>query len=191
MTLRIVGLGGLLRSGKDSFADELVDQFGAVKMGMSDPLIKALTTLDPLIPLEESTETIRLSELVERVGYVNAKKEPEVRALLQRFGTEVGREQFGKDFWVDIAASRVLDVAETGRAVVITGIRFPNEVDMIGRIGGESVWIERPGLVTAGHPSESSVHADDFDTVIHNDGDLLDLQDEAINFGDSRNWAVV
>jgi hypothetical protein len=187
----IIGVGGLLRSGKDSFADELVEYFGAIKLGMSDPLIDALVTVNPLIPIEDTAETLRLSELIERVGYVKAKEQPEVRSLLQRFGTEWGRKKVSEDFWVDLARERVLDASFAGGfPVVITGMRFPNELRMITGydVKGETVWINRPGLVAGNHPSENSVTSNDFDVVIDNDGDLLDLETKALAFGEERGW---
>ena len=44
-----------------------------------------------------------------------------LRRLLQRMGTEVGRELFGQDFWVELAM-RKLD-----GPTVFTDCRFPNE----------------------------------------------------------------
>jgi len=50
-----------------------------------------------------------LSEDVDDYGWQIAKQNPAVRRLLQVFGTEVGRKQFGSEFWVDIALKDLED----------------------------------------------------------------------------------
>lgn len=174
-TPTLIGLGGLLRSGKDAVADHLTAAHGFVKIGMSDALHIALLTLDPMI----DTTGKRYSTLIAEVGYVEAKTLPEVRSLLQRLGTEVGREMIGQNVWSDITAARVDKLLAAGQPVVVTGIRYPNELQMIRALGGRTMWVARPGVEApagmAGHTSENSVAATDFEGVIDNSGTLDDL----------------
>lgn len=174
-TPTVIGLGGRLRAGKDAVADHLVSEHGFVKLGMSDALHEALLAIDPII----GGECERYSELVGRLGYVEAKKNPEVRRLLQALGTEVGRNMIGEDVWSTITAGKVVSLLRQDLPVVVTGIRFPNELAMIRQLAGACWWVEReteaPSAVTAGHASENSVTAALFDRVIHNDGSLADL----------------
>ena len=186
---RIVGIGGKLSSGKDAVADHLVDKHGWVKIGMSDALADALYVLNPWIykSRPEADETydavlhpIRYQDLHGMVGYIKAKEEPEVRRLLQVLGTEVGREQIDDNLWVNMMVKRVRGAVDSGvPGVIVTGVRFENELDaIIETLGGETWWVNRPSLsatVNAGHASENSVSADDFSTVIENDGTLTDL----------------
>ena len=189
---RIVGIGGKLASGKDAIADNLVDEWGWTKFGMSDALANALYTLDPWIPIPvkrvlrfgtvyTNQKFERYSDLFDRVGYVQAKENEEVRRLLQILGTEVGRRQFSDgDLWTGIMERKVRDATAAGApGVIITGVRFPNELAMVENLGGESWWVNRPSLTntssTAGHASENSVSAVDFDLTIENDGTLEDL----------------
>lgn len=190
----LIGLGGKLRSGKDALADHLVENYGYVKMGMSDPLNNALLTLDPLIPIPPtkpgfSTTYAPYSELHRQVGYVEAKKNPEVRRLLQKLGTDVGRNMISNDVWVNMASQRIRLNIEKKIPTVITALRFPNELRMLSKLSGLSVWVERPpGHSEAlegpyspvqsdigSHASENSVHAGLFDTEILNYGTLEEL----------------
>lgn len=176
----LIGLGGKLRAGKDAVGDYLEEHHGYTKLGMSDALNEALLALNPYIPLVElGGQSVRYRDLHDRVGYVEAKKHPEVRRLLQILGTEVGREMIDPDVWVNIAVRRITELRQAGVPVVITAVRFPNEVEMIRRLGGTTVWIERPteartdaqgDILT--HASETSVSEELFDTVIHNDSTL-------------------
>jgi hypothetical protein len=172
MTARLIGLGGRLRAGKDTVADVLVEHHGFRKMGMSDALADALYVLDPVIPTG-----IRYSAFVRRVGYVEAKKNPEVRRLLQKLGTEVGRDMIGTNVWVDIIEARIRASLAAGIPVAVTGIRFPNEVTMIHRVGGTLVWVSRPEADNAApaHASETSVNVAHFDIDMQNDGTLDEL----------------
>src|SRR6478735_800868 len=199
---QIVGIGGKLASGKDAIADYLVSEYGWVKFGMSDALADALYTLDPWIvtikPLKgnsffklwrkwfakeeafQDIEMIGYAALVDRVGYVEAKTNPEVRRLLQVLGTEVGRKQLSDgDLWTGIMERKINKaVADGAPGVIVTGVRFPNEVELFEQIGADTWWVDRPSLkstVNAGHASENSVSAVDFELVVRNDGTLEDL----------------
>lgn len=205
---RIIGIGGRLASGKDCIADYLVEHHGWVKLGMSDALAEALYTLDPFIPeahqerwhlhwwpvfrsqklswvrypkfLRYKAESwIRYQPLVDVEGYVKAKENDEVRRLLQVLGTEVGRKQISESVWTDIAARKVRQAESQGvPGAILTGVRFPNEIEMIEELGGETWWVDRPSLTAtsnAGHASENSLSSVDFDRTIRNDGTLEDL----------------
>lgn len=198
---RIVGIGGKLASGKDAVSDHLVENHGWLKLGMSDALADALYTLNPWIPtgidLNKPTWKQRLAHLIGRgkdeftaveryqdyfnqYGYVRVKENDEVRRLLQILGTEVGRKQISESIWTDIMERKVREGVAAGYpGVIVTGVRFPNEIEAISdNLGGELWWVSRPSLAAgsnAGHASENSVNAADFDTTIVNDGSLLDL----------------
>ncbi len=189
------GVGGFFGAGKDVLADRLVADHGFVKLGMSDPLVEATGRLNPwfrldfdvLILTEEDEHWAYLAKagtfvkwhtLLRSVGYVAAKKHQEVREFLQKLGTEVGRDMFGENVWVDYAAESVRRLRADGKNVVITGIRFQNELDMIFDEGGTSIWIDRPGTGPVGgaHTSETSLSPEMFERRIINDGSLQDFE---------------
>ncbi len=180
---KLIGLGGRLTSGKDTVSDHLVESGGWVKIGMSDALHKVLLTIDPFVemPIQTNsgmgTRVVHYHTLFESVGYTDSKKNTEVRRLLQVIGTEVGRKMFGEDVWVDIAAHNAQALMDQGYNVALTGIRFPNEVEAVHKLGGELWWVERPGL-ELGAPGEHESEAltsDAFDRILSNDGTLEDL----------------
>lgn len=188
----LIGLGGKLRAGKDAAADYLADTHGYHKLGMSDALNEALLKLNPWITgtvpnavsvfgEEVRLTPIRYQELHDAVGYVQAKTFPEVRRLLQVLGTEVGRDMIGQDVWVNIAEKRIKALLDAGVPVVITAVRFPNELEMIRKLGGTAVWIERASEArgaseeVSGHASEQSVSMRDFPRAIGNHGTLEEL----------------
>lgn len=160
-----IGIAAYAESGKDEVADVLVEEYGFVKINMSDALDKYLIILNPI--LDETG--IRYAELRAKVDFVTAKRHPEVRRLLQKFGTEVGRE-IDVDLWVREVAK--LAVQHTN--VVTTGIRYTNEAVP----GMCVVRVNRPGYGPLNDHSSESL--DDVfalaDFTIDNDGTLEQLR---------------
>lgn len=96
------------------------------------------------------------------------------RQLLQRLGTEFGRQQIADDVWVRCWAAR----ASEHEHVVADDVRFLNEAQAIKAAGGQIWMIRRPGVKrNTDHPSEGALDDwDGFDTVIDNDGSLIDFR---------------
>lgn len=177
--LELVGLSGYARSGKDSVADVLVRDFGFTRVSFAGPMRDALLALNPIVRYEESGY-YRIKEVIDVFGWDGYKDSPfgeEVRALLQRFGTEVGREQWGDDFWAGLAIDRALQIIDDGGRVVITDARFVNEAETIQYFGGQVWRVRRPNVWPAnGHASETDLDDFAFDDVIDNNGSLEDLR---------------
>ncbi len=175
----LIGLGGYATSGKDAVADFLVKNHGFYKTYMSKPLEQALLTLDPWVLLPPTVDFTKDGferySLVHRVlGYDKSKEIPNVRQYLQRLGTEIGRSMFGENSWVDIMTK---DVLESGSdRVVVTGIRYQNEMNAIKHLGGSTVWVERGLTPVNSHSSDNALGKDDFDLTITNDSTLGNLE---------------
>jgi hypothetical protein len=173
VTRPIVGLIGKKRAGKDSVASVLTEGFGFVRYAFADPLKASLLATDPCVPLIGSRVTVRLSEMVERVGWEAAKEFAEVRRLLQAYGVAV-REHVNPSVWLDATMCRVMDEE---RPVVITDVRFPNEADAIEAAGGVLVRVHRPGLPDDDrHVSETALDDRLCTWHIANEGGLPELR---------------
>lgn len=193
MTATLIALGGYLRSGKDEVAGVLEEEYGFVRIGFSNALHEAMLAIDPWLHVGEGHALAhgwtpgwqQYSDLVEAVGYVEAKTAPEVRRLLQALGTEFGRNMVGENIWSDITAATIDRHLKAGRSVALTGVRFPNELQMVHSFAGTAIWVDRPGFEPSAtaHASETSVGADDFDKVIRNDGSLAQLHSAARALG--------
>ena len=163
-----IGLSGWAGSGKDTIADYLVENYGFTRVSFADPMREALLALDPLVPY--MGHHMRLSTVIRFRGWDSAKREvPEIRELLQRFGTEVGRNMFGQDFWVNQA----IEKASRYDKVVVSDCRYTNEADAIKNVGG-TVWrISRPEVTAINsHTSEQDLNNYAFDSHIENDSTL-------------------
>lgn len=173
----IIGLSGYARSGKDTAAAFLMAA-GWRKASFAGALKDALYVLNPIIIGGDNPW--RVQTIVDRDGWERAKDNyPEIRALLQRLGTDVGRNLFGDTFWVDIAMARLQGDPVSGEYwnTVFADCRFPNEAEAIKAAGGQVWRIERPGFAPVNaHPSETALDGYEFDRVIVNDGSLQSLR---------------
>ncbi|TXH43267.1 MAG: hypothetical protein E6Q97_34355 [Desulfurellales bacterium] len=147
---KILGITGFAQSGKDTIGRILVEDYGFYRIGFADAVRDAVLALDPYVTT--GSLGFRISQLVQEIGWERAKTEyPEVRRLLQRMGTEVGRDLFGDRSWIDIGMRK----AEGHDKVVFTDVRFANEAVTIQEAGGEIWKVQRPGVKPAGdHASE-------------------------------------
>jgi len=163
----IIGLSGYAQSGKDTVAELLCLNYGFKRISFALPMRDAIYTLNPVVEGGN-----RVADLVDEYGWDVAKANPEVRRLLQVFGTEVGRELFGERFWIDQAFKR----AEEYQRVVFSDVRFPNEAKAILQRGGDVWRINRHNHTAVnGHTSEHAMDNFMFKHVIFNNGTLDDL----------------
>lgn len=171
----LIGLSGWARSGKDTAAEYLVEQKGFTRVAFADPLREALYRLNPLIEVQ-GFPGARLRQMVDLAGWDELKAASEdVRGLLQRMGTEVGREMIRDSIWVDLAMKK----ADSLDFVVITDVRYPNEAEAIRDRGGILWRIQRPYLGPANtHPSETALDEYKFDAVVENNGFVEDLHEK-------------
>ncbi|MCY0921695.1 hypothetical protein OS965_26580 [Streptomyces sp. H27-G5] len=166
--MSLIGLAGAAGSGKDTAAKALV-AIGWERRAFADKVKDFLYAVNPWTVDDEINGSFPLADEVDRYGWSYAKSaHPEVRAYLQRCGTEGGRTVLGENVWVD---ALFRDAAGWG-PTVITDVRFPNEAAEIVRRGGLVVNIVRPGqkLITASdHTSENALAGWRFDEVLVND----------------------
>ena len=100
------------------------------------------------------------------------------RQMMQTLGTEWGRSCIHPELWVMVAAGAVEQQRKLGRDVVIDDVRFPNEAEMIRRLGGELWLVDRPGVVYEGEHASEGALADVLpDVVVHNSGSLEHLRE--------------
>lgn len=187
MASHLIGIGGKKRHGKDTLASRLVDVHGFTRVAFADPLRDGLAKLNPLVPVSPDElghvrdfvggvfglVTVRLRPLVETVGWERAKELREVRRLLQDYGVGI-RETVDSEAWIRAAFKKV-DAVEG--PVVITDVRFPNEVAAVRRARGLLVYVENARIPDSGdtHVSEISVTAADADRLVPNNGTLEEL----------------
>ncbi len=185
----LVGIAGFATSGKTSAANVLVEEFGFRKISFADPLREAALALDPLIEIVGWNEFWRLSVVIKEFGWTEAKRLfPDVRDVLVKLGTEVGRTYFGESCWNNVMASTYPDMARKDTRYVIDDLRFENEVQFVRMGLGEIIWVDRPGLAAGEHVSESGAPKRSADYIIDNSEDLEYLRLQVRDFAVDAGW---
>lgn len=187
----VIGFTGYAQSGKDTAASFLVEK-GFRRLAFADILRTSLYALNPIVDMDHDhvwtaggelaatfDTTVRVRDIVDSIGWDRAKTEyPEIRQLLQRLGTEVGRDLYGENFWVE----RVTRQIHNGDKVVITDVRFENEEVAVHNLGGKVFRISRPSAKPANtHASELTVDRLFVDGVIPNTGNLEQFRSEVLS----------
>ncbi len=165
---RLIGLAGRKGVGKDVVADVLTG-CGFQKRALALPL---KTACRDLFLLSDDQLWGDSKEVIDkRYG-----KSP--RELMQLLGTDFLRNMISRTFWTD--RFREWYKAQDGE-VVVSDVRFFNEVELIHELGGRVILIKREGLtsdeVHESEQAEKLVHH--IEDVLHNDGTLEALEAKA------------
>jgi hypothetical protein len=140
----IIGFVGFIGSGKDTAADYLVNFHEFRRDSFANTLKDAVAAVfgwDRVL-LEGRTKEAR--EWREQVDpwWAERLAMPALtpRWVLQYWGTEVCRTGFHDDIWI---ASLENKMRKTGDNIVISDVRFPNEIKAIHNAGGIVVRVQR------------------------------------------------
>ena len=169
----IIGISGPAGSGKDTLARLLHERYGYAILSLATPMKRLLNarfgwTMDQWEDRKWKETPHYFHGCFQEPGVPPEFFEPlSPRQWAQWLGTEVGRNTFGKNVWVD-ALEREW-IALGWPRLVIPDIRFDNEASYVKTQGGFMVRIERPGTApVASHSSESGVSARLLDAVLCN-----------------------
>jgi hypothetical protein len=96
------------------------------------------------------------------------------RHAMQTLGTEWGRALIHPDFWIDLFVSDVRERLSFGESVVVDDLRFPNEEEVIRKLGGVIVHVYGLSGYHAVGAHESEAHVLGHDHSIVNEKVSLD-----------------
>jgi hypothetical protein len=194
----IVGICGLIGSGKGTVADILVEQ-GFTKVSFADKLKDGVATIfgwDRALLEGDTDESRSWREQTDNFWTQETGRTITPRVVLQEFGTECMREGFDNGVWVSLLKKYLLD---NPGYYVVPDVRFRNEQNMIRELGGE-IWQVKRGkdpewfaraIFDNNNPETSNlmngfdIHESEykwidvntkFDAVIRNEGTIGELQ---------------
>lgn len=182
----LIGIVGLIGSGKDTVAQRFVDKHGFRRDSFARSLkdaVAAMFNWDREMLEGNTTQSREWREKPDAFWSKKFGKDVTPRWVLQYFGTEVMRENMHDAIWIDSCLGRY-----NGKATVISDTRFPNEVDQIRSRGGKIIrvkkgadpewftnYVEGNIQPTGVHSSEYVWARSDFDHVIENNGTIEEL----------------
>ena len=140
--MNIIGLVGFIGSGKGTVGD-ILEQNGYVKESFAKGVKDVASVMFgwDRDMLEGDTESSRRRREEPDLFWSNRFGRPFTpREALQKMGTEVGRDIFHTNFWVLQLEHRLLT---SSNSIVITDVRFPNEIDWIHQQGGKVYEVQR------------------------------------------------
>lgn len=164
--MRLIGIAGKARSGKDAVANYLKVRYGFGVYSFAEPIREATKAI--LMLSEEFLENNKERQL----DWVDTS----YRDFAQRLGTDFVRSMVDQDFWIK-RAQHVLDTTSYD-SIVIPDVRFENEVEWVRSVGG-AVWhIERlDAQVVKSHVSEDGVTKLEEEVFLRNNGSVKELYD--------------
>lgn len=187
----IIGICGLIGSGKGTVADILVEHHNFEKLSFADKLkdgVSAVFGWDRQMLEGDNNDSRQWREEKDRFWSKETGKTITPRLILQLFGTDCMRNGYFDGIWVSLVKQKIIDNPDTNW--VIPDVRFPNEVKMIQNAQGE-VWQVRRGDLPVWFIDKrdngvepTDVHASEwawidrdesFEQIIQNDGSLEEL----------------
>jgi hypothetical protein len=140
----VVGFVGFISSGKDTAADYLVNYHQFRRDSFANALKDAVSAVfgwDRVLLEGRTAESREWREKVD-TWWADRLNMPDLtpRWVLQHWGTEVCRQGFHDDIWIASLEHRILKTRDN---IVITDVRFPNEITAIRNAGGIVVRIKR------------------------------------------------
>jgi len=141
---QIIGICGLIGSGKDTVADYLIQNYGFKRDAFAATLKDAAAAIfgwDRAMVDGLTKESRAWREQVD-TWWSERLDIPELtpRWVLQQWGTELFRTHFHADIWVACIENKL---RKTTQNVVITDCRFPNEIAAIKKAGGTVIRVVR------------------------------------------------
>jgi len=189
----IIGICGLIGSGKGTVADILVDQ-GFKKVSFADKLKDGVSTIfgwDRAMLEGDTDESRTWREQPDDFWSAETKMEVTPRLVLQLFGTDCMRNGLDDGVWVSLLKKTIL---ENPGNYVVPDVRFENEIAMLRDIGGE-VWEVQRGSTPEWliqyeitgvepieiHPSEWRWIKSRKDVIIENNSTLAELNRQVLS----------
>lgn len=159
----LIGLVGLIGSGKDTVAAYLVDNYEFKRDSFAKSLKDATASIfgwDRELLEGQTKESREWREQPDEFWSEKFGKPITPRYILQYFGTEVCRGGMLDSVWVDSLIARY-----RGANTIISDTRFVNEIETIRKQGGKIILVKRGELPTQKEMQAKGIHRSEWDWI--------------------------
>lgn len=173
---KLIGILGRKRSGKDTIGNYMVEKYNYNRYAFADP-IKDISKI--MFDLSEKQLNEDKEKIDEQWGV-------SPRTFLQKFGTEICRNNLetyipniildGETIWIKLF--RIFYEKNKDKDIVITDVRFLDELNAIKSFGGKIVKVNRDNLEKDNHISDKDIDSYDnelIDYFVYNNYTFEDL----------------
>ena len=135
----LIGLAGYAQVGKDTAAEALIEQ-GFTRFAFADTLKREVNDM-----LRAVGFNVNFNEIEDKRFW---------RDLLVFWGAK--RRAISKDYWITQLEQDIHLRELVEHDIVITDVRYMNEVEWVQEQGGKVIWIHRPGYYPANEEENMS-----------------------------------
>lgn len=205
--IKIIGLTGKARAGKDSVAlilrdyivkhsetsENFEDTYVIGIESFAAPIKSMVAMLLDFFGKGEIMNPATLQQYIDGEDKETVLEEigASPRVMMQTLGTEWGRKIIKDDIWINCMLTRfkgyqpIMDMGYKGGFIVVTDVRFNNEAEAIVNAGGILAKVEREAapdeVGDGGHESEAGVDDKYVSIVIENHGSWNELITEVVD----------
>lgn len=167
--MKLIGITGKARSGKDAIAKYLWQQHAFTRIAFADPLKLAAQQMFGLSHAQTWDDCLK-EVVIPHWGMTPRK-------IFQLMGTEASKPVFGEDIWVKRWLISYALLKDTDN-IVIPDVRFDVEVEVIRELGGVILEVQRDAAGLTGesgaHKSEAGISTQP-DIIVFNNGTFDEL----------------
>ncbi len=189
MTMRhnqmLIGITGLISSGKGTVADILVEEHNYIKLSFADKLKDGVATVfgwDRAMLEGDTVESRQWRETVDEFWTNETGREITPRLVLQEFGTDCMRNGFYNGIWVSLVKQEIINNPQNN--YIVPDVSFTNEIEIIKSLNGE-VWNVRRGelpewwgVAILDNTTNSSLMAKNYPKVHQSEWRWIDTNDK-------------
>ena len=144
---KLIAITALRGSGKDTTADYIIKNYPNWEKdsfaGTLKDAVSAIFGLDRKMLAGETAEDRAIREKPDEYWSEKLGYEVTPRMLLQKIGTDILRDCFDKNIWINSLEHKLMN---TDKNAIITDCRFKNEIDALKELGAIFIRIERDPL---------------------------------------------
>lgn len=159
----IIALSGKARSGKTTAAEQIA---------ALNPIYHVVSFAEPIKQMiaAEFPDLVTMDDLrnhKKKVLNINGQNMT-VRELMIQFGRMY--RGIDADFWVKKLMRTAEPLFHAGHGIIIDDLRYPNEFQILTKMGARIIRVERPGIELIDDPSETLLDNHSFREYLRNDG---------------------